>query len=278
MKVILMRVKTLIVSVSCEERIFLRKVLDKRDDIEIVGETVSGREAFKLIRAIPYDLLFIDIDLEDISGLELAKSLINSGFSILIIFLAKDEGCAAEAFTLDAVDYLIKPLEELRLLNAIDRALRWERVLKKKNAYAEKISIPAQAFNENELFQALEKSWHRNYQEMPSIQKLPVEKGTRRILIPYSEIIFAEAWGDYSYIYTAEEKLFTSFSLKTLEERFGGTSFFRVHRKYLVNLDHVVEIATLPGGIFYLRTMGKHKIEIPISRRRLKQFKEILGL
>ena len=87
-----MRVKTLIVSASCQERTFLRKVLDKRDDIEIIGEAVSAREAFKLIRAIPYDLLFIDIDLEDISGLDLAKSLINSGFSILIIFLAKDEG------------------------------------------------------------------------------------------------------------------------------------------------------------------------------------------
>ncbi|CAD7782896.1 MAG: Transcriptional regulatory protein BtsR [Candidatus Methanoperedenaceae archaeon GB50] len=127
-----MRVKTLIVSASCQERTFLRKVLDKRDDIEIIGETVSAREAFKLIRAIPYDLLFIDIDLEDISGLELAKSLANSDFPVLIIFLAKDEGCAAEAFTLDAVDYLIKPIEEVRLLNAVDRAIRWERVLKKR--------------------------------------------------------------------------------------------------------------------------------------------------
>jgi DNA-binding LytR/AlgR family response regulator len=273
-----MSFKTLIVSSFCQERADLRKVLNKIDMIEIIGETVSGKEAFKLTQAIPYDLLFVDIDLEDMSGLDLIKSLTNTGFSALVIFLANDERYAAEAFTSDAVDYLIKPIEEKRLLNAIDRAVRWGRVLKKKEAHTEKISIPAQAFNENDLFEALEKSWQKNKRVMPSIQKLPVEKGTRRILVPYSKIIFAEAWGDYTYVYTTEQKLFTSFSLKTLEDRFQGTSFFRVHRKYLVNLDQVVEIASLPGGAFYLRTMGKHKIEIPISRRRLKQLKEILGL
>ena len=274
-----MSLKTLIVSASCEERARIRKYLSDLSTVQIVGETPVAKEAIQLIKAISYDLLLTDVTLADMNGLEFAKSLTRAGYVFLLIFLADNENYAAEAFTLDAVDYLIKPVEKSRLIAAIERAQRWERILRKKEGEGrEKISIPPQAFDENELFAALKRSWQREKRETPLIQKLPVEKGGRHILIPYSQIIFVEAYGDYTYIYTAEEKFFASFSLKSLEERFSGSSFFRVHRKYLVNLDQVVEIAPMPGGTFYLRTTGKHKIEIPISRRRLKQLKEILGL
>jgi len=274
-----MSLKTLIIVRDCQERAQLRKFLHETNTVDLVGETPSGKEAFQLIQVFPYELLLVDIELDEMSGLDFVKGLLKTGFMPLIIFLAKEEAHAAEAFNLDAVDYLVKPIDKTRLLNAIHRAKRWEKLIKEKATRGgEKISIPSQAFDEAKLFEALEKSWHRDKPELLSIQKLPVEKGGKHILIPYSQIIFAEAWGDYTYIYTSEEKLFTSYSLKALEERFQGTSFFRVHRKYLVNLDQVIEIATMPGGNFYLRTKGKHKIEIPISRRRLKQLKGILGL
>jgi YesN/AraC family two-component response regulator len=176
-----MRLKTLIVSPSCQERSWLRQILAKIEAIEIIGETTSGREAFKLAQAISYDLLLIDIDLEDMSGLDVIKSLIKKDSTPLVIFLASDETYAAQAFTLDAVDYLPKPIIKERLLDAIERAQHWGRVLRKKEANTEKISIPSQAFNENELFEVLEKSWQRDREKTIIIQKLPVEKGSRRI-------------------------------------------------------------------------------------------------
>ena len=272
-----MGLKTLIISANCRERARIREYLKELDSIQILGETPLAKEAMQLMKAIAYDLLLTDVNLADMSGIEFAKIVIKAGFSSLIIFLAEGEEYAAKAFSVDAVDYLIKPVDKQRLIAAIEKAQRWERVLRRKEEGMERISIPPQAFDENELFIALEKSWQREKREVPVIQRLPVEKGGRHLLIPYSQIIFVEAYGDYSYIYTTEEKFFSSFSLKILEERFYGFSFFRVHRKYLVNLDKVVEIAPMPGGTFYLRTIGKHKIEIPISRRRLKQLKEILG-
>ena len=274
-----MILKTLLVLLNCQERAQLRNLLDEVKSVMVIGETPSGKEAFQLIRALPYELVFVDMELQDMNGPELVKLLSKAGMFPLVIFLSEKETDAAEAFNLEAADFLLKPIEKDRLLKAIERAKRLGKLMRiKEGADREKISIPPQAFDEAELLEALGRSWRREREEFISIQKLPVEKGGKHILIPYSKIIFAEAWGDYTYVYTAEEKLFTNYSLKTLEERFKGTSFFRVHRKYLVNLDQVVEIANVPSGSFYLRTTGKHKIEIPISRRRLKQLKEILGL
>ncbi len=274
-----MELKTLIIMANCQERAQLRKLLENAENIVVIGETPSGKEAFRLVRAVPYDLLFVDMTLEDMSGPMFVKLISKMGFAPLIVFLSEKETDAAEAFELEAADFLLKPLAKERLVKAIERVQRLGKLIKTREGEdREKISIPPQAFDESELLDALGRTWRKDHTELICIQKLPVEKGGRHILIPYAKIIFAEAWGDYTYIYTSEEKLFTNYSLKTLEERFKGTSFFRVHRKYLVNLDQVVEIANVPGGSFYLRTTGKHKIEIPISRRRLKQLKEILGL
>jgi DNA-binding LytR/AlgR family response regulator len=100
----------------------------------------------------------------------------------------------------------------------------------------------------------------------------------RTLLIPYTQIIFVEAYEDYSYVHTAKQKFLTSYRLKNLEDRLRMHRFFRVHRKYLVNLDMVTEIASLPGSNFMLRTAGKTRIELPISRRRIAELKKILGL
>ena len=110
------------------------------------------------------------------------------------------------------------------------------------------------------------------------IEKLPITQDGRTILLPYTQILFIEAYEDYSFVHTVSQKMLTSYRLKNLEERLRPHRFFRVHRKYLVNLDQVTEIATLPGGNFMLRTAGKTRIELPIGRRRIGELKQILGL
>jgi DNA-binding LytR/AlgR family response regulator len=105
------------------------------------------------------------------------------------------------------------------------------------------------------------------------IEKLAVTLDGRTILIPYTQIIFVEAYEDYSFVHTATQKFLTSYRLKLLEDRLKPHRFFRVHRKYLVNLDLVTEIASLPGGNFMLRTAGKTRIELPIGRRRIGELK-----
>jgi DNA-binding LytR/AlgR family response regulator len=110
------------------------------------------------------------------------------------------------------------------------------------------------------------------------IEKLPINQDGRLLLVPYSQIVFIEAYEDYSYVHTSGDKFLTSYRLKNLEERLRKHRFFRVHRKYLVNLEMVTEIASMPGSNFMLRTAGRKKIELPISRRRIGELKQLLNL
>lgn len=270
--------KTLIIEPDFNQRIRIREILKKINQIEVIGETPSIKEALQLIRFFPYDLLLLYMDFQDEGLNPLIGELKKMDAPPMIIALADKEKIAPETFGLETIDFILKPIDEAKLTKAIEKAKRLKvasYTVKHKNTTTI-ISIPSNAFNEVELFEAIERSW-RQARPLP-FQKLPIEKGSKHVLIPFSEIIFAEAWGDYTYIYTAGEKIFTSYSLKKLEERFKDSSFFRVHRKYLVNLNQVIEIATIPGKSCYLRTKGKHKVEIPVSRRRLRQLKNILGL
>lgn len=132
---------------------------------------------------------------------------------------------------------------------------------------------------QDSFLSALGTAWDYTSRFRPvEIGKLAITQNGTTILVPYNEIVFVEAYEDYSYVHTATDKYLTSYRLKVLEGRLRPHRFFRVHRKYLVNLDMVTEIASVPGGNCMLRTMGRTRIELPISRRRLGELKEILGL
>lgn len=132
---------------------------------------------------------------------------------------------------------------------------------------------------QDSFLSALGSAWDYTSRFRPvEIGKLAITQDGTTILVPYNEIVFVEAYEDYSYVHTSTDKYLTSYRLKVLEGRLRPHRFFRVHRKYLVNLDMVTEIASVPGGNCMLRTMGLTRIELPISRRRLSELKEILGL
>lgn len=132
---------------------------------------------------------------------------------------------------------------------------------------------------QDSFLSALGSAWDYTSRFRPvEIGKLAITQDGTTILVPYNEIVFVEAYEDYSYVHTSTDKYLTSYRLKVLEGRLRPHRFFRVHRKYLVNLDMVTEIASVPGGNCMLRTMGRTRIELPISRRRLGELKDILGL
>jgi DNA-binding LytR/AlgR family response regulator len=141
------------------------------------------------------------------------------------------------------------------------------------------VQLPLGEEEEDRFMKALSQAWEYGTTPRPvEIEKLPITLDGRTVLIPYTQIIFVEAYEDYSYVHTAGQKFLTSYRLKVLEDRLRQYRVFRVHRKYLVNLEMVTEIASLPGSNFMLRTQGKTRIELPISRRRITELKRILGL
>ncbi|XPV76253.1 MAG: LytR/AlgR family response regulator transcription factor [Desulfovibrio sp.] len=285
------KLKTLILHPDPELRVELRKQLDRMSVVQVLGEAVSAYEALELLDGIPYGVFFIGTDLAgDINGMELAQIIAGRKERPALVFLAPDESQAYTAFELGATDYLIWPPAKERLkqtekrLKAFKASFReipapsdWKDPSSGVATQEETVQLSLGEEEQESFLAALKTAWDQQQPRRPEIEKLAVNEDGRTILIPYTHIIFVEAYEDYSYVHTAKQKFLTSYRLKHLEDRLKPHRFFRAHRKYLVNLDMVTEIASLPGSNFMLRTAGRTRIELPISRRRISKLKQILG-
>ncbi len=284
--------KTLILHPDSEVRAFIRQSLRGVDVVRLLGETVIADEALEMHKEVGYGIIFVALNFsEGISGIEFAQALGASKHRPGLIFIAEDETMAYQAFELGAVDYLIWPPDEERMAKTVERILRfkshfrevpepsdWKESGSGVETGEETLQLPLEEDEQDRFLAALKQAWDVSQTRQPEIEKLPVNQDGRMMLIPYTQIIFVEAYEDYSYVHTATQKFLTSHRLKALEERLGPHRFFRVHRKYLVNLEMVTEIASLPGSNFMLRTAGRTRIELPISRRRIAKLKQILGM
>lgn len=233
--------KALVVDDEAPARSELRFLLDDAGGIEVVGEASNAQEALQLIKAIPYDVIFLDIDMPGLSGMHLAEALTTLERQPAIIFVTAHSEHAVKAFEVAATDYLVKPVEVERLRTAIDRLMPTE--------------------------------------EAPvRVERIPVEKAGRKLLLQVGEIFYVMAKDDYSYIYTNEERYLSTISLAQLESKLEAQGFFRVHRRFVVNLAQVKEIVPMYGGTMLLTLKDKAGTQVPASRRRVPALKRALGL
>lgn len=291
---------TLLVHPDPTIRTQLRSFLKPVDFVRVVGEAVHTDEALELLNAIEYAVLVVAVSLtEPRDGFELIRRLRGRTKHPAVVFLADNEDDAFTAFELEATDYLIFPCTEERFAKTLARleqfrmhfnlaqepSTKWQEPQVTPAADApveepeETLQLALEDDEQDQFLHALRQAWQLTEKFRPAeIEKLAITSGGRTMLLPYNEIIFIEANEDYTYVHTASGKHLTSYRLKILEARLRPHNFFRAHRKFLVNLDMVTEIASLPGSNFMLRTAGRTRIEIPISRRRLSELKQVLGL
>ncbi len=233
--------KALVVDDEAPARSELRFLLDEAGGIEVVGEASNAQEALQLIKAIPYDVVFLDIDMPGLSGMRLAETLTSLERQPAIVFVTAHSEHAVKAFEVAATDYLVKPVEVERLRIAIERLQPTE--------------------------------------EAPvRVERIPVEKAGRKLLLQVGEIFYVMAKDDYSYIYTNEERYLSTISLAQLESKLEAQGFFRVHRRFVVNLSQVKEIVPMYGGTMLLTLKDKAGTQVPASRRRVPALKRALGL
>lgn len=298
------KLKTLLLHPDPIIRRDLRRALSGAGFLTVLGEAVSAFEALELLEAIPYGALFVSLELPGgVSGLELAQMLAGRKNKPALVFLAAGEAQAYAAFELGATDYLLWPAPEERIQKTLAKLSEFKARFREVpmpekwpdgapplapdmpfepgGAWAEAddktVSLPLEDDEQEHFLSALKQAWDPTQARTPEIEKLAVSQDGRMFLVPYGQIVFVEAYEDYSYVHTAQQKYLTSYRVKYLEERLAPHRFFRVHRKYLVNLDMVTEIASLPGSNFMLRTAGRTRIELPISRRRIASLKQVLG-
>lgn len=259
-----MTLKALIVDDEYPARQELRFMLGRFNNIEIVGEATSATEALALIRALDYQVLFLDINLPGMNGLELGAVIQELPRPPFVIFITAYDEHALEAFDVNAVDYILKPIDEKRLKRAIDR------VIKAQQEREACTPLPVSPILQPEPKGSADSGEIK-------INRIPAEKQGKTLLVDISEVFYAFTESDYVYIKTFGDKLFTRFTLKELEARLGGGMFFRTHRCYIVNLHKVKEIVPFFNGTYNLVLEDKEHSEVPVSRAQAKKLRKILG-
>ena len=262
-----MKLKALIVDDEYPARQELRFALSGFDNIEIVGEATNAQEALALVKALDYHVLFVDISMPGMSGLELGAAIQELPRQPHIIFVTAYDEYAVRAFEVNAVDYLLKPVEPGRLKKAIDKVVK---------AYQESAATTDEAATEGASGNGNAKAAANNQSQI-KIDRIPAEKQGKTVLVAESDIFYAFTEQDYIYIKTHNDKLFTRFTLKELEARLNSSIFFRTHRCYLVNLHKVKEIIPFFNGTYNLVVEDKENSEVPVSRAQAKKLRKILG-
>ncbi len=238
----------MIVDDEAPARSELRFLLEQTGKIGSITEASSVRSAIEMLMGTRIDVVFLDISMPGASGLQLAEALCKLKNPPAIVFVTAYSDHAVEAFDVDAVDYLMKPVEEARLDRAIEKV-----IARSKPAAAEPVSKPT------------------------NIERIPVEKGGRKVLIPVDQIRFIMAKDDYSCIFTEDDRYLSTTSLAQFESKLGEFGFFRVHRRYIVNLVNVEDVETVSSGAIQLGVSGVDE-RIPVSRRRVVPLKKALNL
>ena len=241
--------RAMIVDDETPARSELRFLLEETGRVESITEASSAREAVEKFMEAKADVMFLDISMPKTSGMQLAEALHKLKNPPAIVFVTAYSEYAVEAFGVDAVDYLMKPVESDRLELALDKV----------EARAPKAE-PAAA------------------QAHSSVERIPVVKSGRKVLVPIDQIRYIEAKDDYSCIYTDNDRFLSTISLAKLEEKLAPHGFFRVHRGYIVNLEYVEDVEVISSGILQLGINGIEGKKISVSRRRVVALKRALGL
>lgn len=235
--------KAIIVDDEAPARSELRFLLDETGKVEVAAEAANVREAIEKLKDVGADIMFLDVNMPGVDGLQLAEALTRLKYPPFIIFVTAYSEHAVKAFEVNAIDYLVKPVETDRLEQAIDKVCQ---------------QVSAQG-------------------HPTSSERIPVEKGGKKLLIPTDKIHFIMAKDDYSYLHTEMDRYLSTVSLAQLEAKLEPLGFFRVHRRYLVNLACVAEVDPVSGGTLLLTLNGEDE-QIPVSRRRVASLKKALGL
>lgn len=261
-----MKLRALIVDDEYPARQELRYLLSNFDNIEIVGEATNANEALELIKALEYHVLFLDISMPGMSGLELGAAIQELPHRPRVVFITAYDEHALQAFEVNAVDYILKPVEEQRLRKAV------EKVVKSFQKTEGDKDNDQQKDNKN----STEKGKVSSGSEL-KIDRIPAEKQGKTVLVNMSDIYYAFTESDYVYLKAGRDKLLTRFTLKELEARLNPEMFFRAHRCYIVNLRKVKEIVPFFNGTYTLVLEDEEKSEVPVSRAQAKKLRKILG-
>jgi two-component system LytT family response regulator len=234
----------------------------KEPDVEIVGMIGDGVAAVAAIRSLSPDLVFLDVQMPGMTGLEVVRSIGPADMPTVVFVTAYDKH-ALEAFDLAAIDYLVKPFDDERFKEAFQRARRLAR-LESANALREKLLAVLQETG------AADRAVPASRFPLPAsryLERIPVESRGKIRYIPVSDIDYILADGPYAELVVGERKHLIREAMQNLENQLDPARFFRVHRSAIVQLDRVDVLLKAPSGDCDVQLKNGVKIRIARSRR-----------
>ena len=254
--------ETLRVLIADDERPareYLKRILVEFEDVELIGEAENGTEALESIKSLKPDLALLDLQMPEMSGIEVVRQLRKTQMPLTAFVTAFDE-YAVQAFELNAVDYLLKPVERVRLRETIDRAKGRLEQTDWRSVETDRIANAAAAYEASARNEPL--------------TRIPVKKRDDIYLVPVSEVASIVADGELLHITTTENERFViNFRLKDIEARLDADRFIRLSRSALVNLDHVSRVSPLPGGTYLVSLLNGQELESSRQQSRLLRSK-----
>jgi len=209
----------------------MRSLIAEISNIDILGEFSNAPSALDFLKDNDVDLIFLDIEMPMVTGLEFAEMLPKKS---LIIFTTAYSQYALKSYELEAVDYLLKPIDPQRLEKAVEKAILYTELLSKDTV--------------------------KNTVESNTADFLFIKAERRFYKISFSDIKFIEGLKDYVVIHTKQQKLITAMNLKTIHQKISGETFIRVSKSYVVNMNYIdsfdnhniyIEDSEIPLGEVY---------------------------
>ncbi|GAB3001969.1 LytTR family DNA-binding domain-containing protein [uncultured Cyclobacterium sp.] len=229
----------------------LISLLGQNDNIEILGEAPNVDEAKEKIESLQPDVVFLDIQMPEKTGFDLLEEL---DFVPLVVFITAYDEFALQAFQVNALDYLLKPIEPDRLTETLKKLEKKLEELKKEEA--QEVDLPKDKLSLND--------------------QVFVKDGDKCWFVKLANVRLFESDGNYIKVYFEKNKPMIHKSLNALDERLDEKSFFRASRKHIINLSWVESIEPWFNGGLVVTLKGGERIEV--SRRQAARFKDLMSL
>jgi two-component system, LytTR family, response regulator len=240
-------IRTLLVDDEELARRGLRIRLERAGDIAIVGECTNGHEAIAAITRLAPDLVFLDVQMPEISGFDVIEA-VGAGLVARIIFVTAFDQYAVRAFEVHALDYLLKPIDDQRLVQALQRAR--EALGKARDGIGARTVTAVTRINQ-------------------AAERLAIPTGDRVLMVRVGDIDWVEAAGNYVSVHVGKKSWLLRETIAAIENRLVAHGFARIHRSTVINIERVAELRSLSNGEYAVVLQDRSELKLSRSYRHV---------
>lgn len=256
---VIKKIRAILIDDEPHARVELEYLLLQHNDVQVVYKTGNPREVLQAIEQHNPHIVFLDVRMPGLDGLQAAERILDSQYSPLIVFATAHEEFAVKAFEVNAVDYLLKPFSAKRVTRCIERI---------RELLNDSLEVDQRKMDALMSF----------ITTAPPRRKIAIEFNGKAAIIDEKDVVLAYCSDGQLIIHTKEKSYISNMSLQDLQHKLDDRLFFRSHRAYLVNIERIREVIPWFNGTYNLILEGLPNMEIPVSRQHSSKLKKMFDL